>query len=178
MFEQPYFEPSDETEELDVAAPRRQIKIAFFKGSPKVWFHRFIRWWTKSIYSHVELLLDEETWVSISPALLSTVTTRIVTSYEPDDWDFLEFGVSDVQHHAMKEFIAEITGDGYDWLGMLLSQVLPFIIKSRNKWYCSSFIAHCLVSSGLIKPRRLGIYGISDLSPGRLYNILHDIIAS
>lgn len=176
MFEQPYFEPSDETEEF-VVAPSRLIRVAFFKGSPKVWFHRFIRWWTGSIYSHVELLLDEETWVSISPALLSTVTTRIVTSYDSDDWDFLDFGVSEVQHHAMKEFVSETTGDGYDWLGMLLSQILPVIIKSRNRWYCSSWLAHGLFHSSIVRWRKLGIYEIPDLSPGKLYNILHKITA-
>lgn len=176
MSEQHQSEPSDETEEF-LSPPRRQIKIAFFKGSPRVWFHRFIRWWTKSIYSHVELLLDDETWVSISPALLSTVTTRIVTSYEPGDWDFLEFGVSEIQHHALKEFIAETTGDGYDWLGMLLSQVLPVIIKARNRWYCSSWLAHGMVFAGIVKMRKVGIYEIPDLSPGKLYTILHRIIA-
>lgn len=176
MFDNPYFEPSDETEEL-VVPPSRLIKIGFYKGSPKVWFHRFIRWWTKSIYSHVELLLDEETWVSISPALLSSVTTRIVTTYEPDDWDFLEFGVSEVQHHALKEFVAETTGDGYDWVGMLLSQVLPVIVKARNRWYCSQFIAFALSHSSIMKWRKVGIYEIPDLSPGKLYTILRKIIA-
>lgn len=176
MFDNPYFEPSDETEEL-VVAPSRLIRIGFYKGSQSVWFHRFIRWWTKSIYSHVELLLDEETWVSISPALLSTVTTRIVTSYEPDDWDFLEFGVSDIQHHALKEFVSETTGDGYDWLGMLLSQILPVIIKSRNRWYCSQFIAFAMSHALVLKWRKVGIYEVPDLSPGKLHTILRRIIA-
>ena len=176
MFDNPYFEPSDETEEL-VVLPSRLIKIGFYKGSPRVWFHRFIRWWTKSIYSHVELLLDEETWVSISPALLSSVTTRIVTTYEPDDWDFLEFGVSEIQHHALKEFVAETTGDQYDWIGMLLSQILPVIVKARNRWYCSSWTFSAISYAGILKLRSLRDHEVPNLSPGKLHSILTEIFA-
>ena len=46
------------------------IKIAFFKGDREGRLHRFIRWWTKSDYSHAELIMpDGVTWVSISPFL-------------------------------------------------------------------------------------------------------------
>lgn len=148
------------------------IKIAFFKGGNERWLHRFVKWWTRSKYSHVELLLNDETWVSISPFIRARVETKIVLNYSEADWDFIEFSISETQIRALKDFVAETTGDGYDWPGMLLSQIMPFIIKSRGKWYCSSFIAHCLAYSSVIKLRRLGLYEIPDLHPGKLYGIL------
>jgi hypothetical protein len=152
------------------------IKVAFYKGSEKDFHHRFIRWWTKSKYSHVELILNNgDLWISISPFLYSKVTTRIKVNWNLDDWDFLEFKITDVQMLSLKDFIAETTGDGYDWPGMLLSQVLPYIIKSRGKWYCSSWIAHALSHSGIISFRKAGIYEVPDLHPGRLYSILQTI---
>lgn len=161
---------SPDTEEIPTVG--NIIKVAFFKGDKKVLHHRFIRWWTGSIYSHAELLLDEDTWVSISPFLYSKVEARIKTYYDKSDWDFISFNISDAQLYAMKDFIAETTDEGYDWVGMLLSQVGPFIIRSRNRWYCSSWIAHCLSHSGIMRWRKAGIYEIPDLHPGKLYQIL------
>lgn len=152
------------------------IQIAFYKGGKKNWHHRFIRWWTKSKYSHAELVLNEgELWVSISPFLYSKVTTRIKVDWESNDWDFIEFKITDLQMASLKDFIAETTGDGYDWPGMLLSQILPCIIKSRRKWYCSSWIAHALSHSGVISFRKAGIYEVPDLHPGKLFFILSTI---
>jgi hypothetical protein len=166
-------ERDDDTEDLSNLI---YIKIAFFKGDRKKFHHRFIRWWTKSTYSHAELVLpDGETWVSISPFIYSQVGARIKTNFEERDWDFIIFEISEKQLHSLKDFISETTGDEYDWPGMLMSQILPFIIKSRQKWYCSSWIAHALSHAGIIKWRKLGIYEVPDLHPGKLYHILSKI---
>jgi hypothetical protein len=91
------------------------------------------------------------------------------------DWDYLDFYVTRDEMHALKDFISETTGDGYDWTGMLLSQVLPFIVKGKGRWYCSSWIAHALSHAGIVKWKRLGIYELPDLHPGRLYEILSQV---
>ena len=53
-----------------------KIRVAFFKGDKGRWLHRFIRWYTKSKYSHAELVMpDDETWAGISPFLTSKVGT-------------------------------------------------------------------------------------------------------
>lgn len=161
----------DTTEE--VSKDFHIIKVAFFKDRGRSAHHKFIRWWTGSQYSHAELVLnDDETWVSISPFIYSKVGARLKTSFDKSEWDFIEFKISDRQLESLKDFISETTGDGYDWIGMLLSQVLPVIVKSRGKWYCSSWIAHALSHAGILKWRRLGIYEIPDLHPGRLFFLL------
>lgn len=152
------------------------IRIAFFKGDRHEWHHRFVRWWTKSPYSHAEIVLDDgETWASISPFLYNRVAARIRTSVPPEDWDYLDFKVTSSELRALKDFISETTGDGYDWIGMLLSQILPIIIKGKGRWYCSSWIAHCLAHAGIIRWKKLGIYEFPDLHPGRLHDILSQV---
>ena len=43
------------------------IKVAFYKAQGD-YINKIVRWWTKSKYSHAELILpDDVTWISISP---------------------------------------------------------------------------------------------------------------
>lgn len=158
-----------------------EIKVAFYKGRGS-WKNKIIRWWTKSPYSHAELVLPNGiTWVSISPFLTAKVSARSI--YEVDnieDWDFLSFELSwrePVREYQIKQlygFIEETNGAKYDWTGMILSQMFPYLIKHRDRWYCSEWIAHALVKARLVKWDRLQIYRTPNLSPGKLYEILKD----
>ena len=69
-----------------------QIQVAFYKGGGG-WLHKVIRWWTKSPYSHAELVMpDGKTWISISPFLTSRVAARIKYKVEnPENWEYLKF---------------------------------------------------------------------------------------
>ena len=52
------------------------VKIAFYKGKGN-WINKIIRWWTRSNYSHAELVLPNKmTWIGISPFLSSKVESR------------------------------------------------------------------------------------------------------
>lgn len=149
------------------------VRVAFFKGDRDSRLHRFVRWWTKSKYSHAEIVLDEsKTWVSISPFLYSKVEKRTDVLEDSDNWDFLEINVTQKQLDALEDFIEETVGDGYDWFGMISSQLLPLIIKGKRRWYCSQWIAHALAHAGIFKWSKVGIYDTPDLHPGRLYEIL------
>jgi len=156
-----------------------EIKIAFYKGKGN-WKNKVIRWWTKSPYSHVELILpDGITWVSISPMLTSTVSERnIDTVKNLNDWDILSFELSwrepvrDYQLGQLYNFIEETKGAKYDWLGMIMSQMFPYLIKHRDRWYCSEWIAHALVKARIVQWDNLQIYRTPNLSPGKLYEIL------
>ena len=67
-----------------------KVKIAFYKG-PGDWKNKIIRWWTKSPYSHAELIMpDNFTWIGISPLLTSTVSARKKVDFDLDNWDFVE----------------------------------------------------------------------------------------
>ena len=60
----------------------------------------------------------------------------------------------------------------YDWVGMLLSQCLPFHIKEKNKWYCSEWILYALRISNIIDWKIIKIFDQADLSPAKLHDIL------
>jgi hypothetical protein len=156
-----------------------EIKVAFYRGKGN-WKNKIIRWWTKSPYSHAELILpDGITWVSISPFLTSTVSARSAYQVKNlDDWDFLTFDLSwrepvrNYQVEQLHNFIGETNGAKYDWVGMILSQMFPYLIKHRDKWYCSEWIAHALVKARVVKWEKLQIYRTPNLSPGKLYELL------
>jgi len=149
-----------------------KISVAFYKGEGS-WKNKLIRWWTKSPYSHAELILpDEETWISISPLLTSKVQSRIKTSYIKTNWDFIEIPITPGQLGVILEFYNSTQGCDYDWIGMFFSQFLPFHIKRKGKWYCSEWIAYALRISCVIDWRLIKIYDRADLSPSMLYKII------
>jgi|TARA_R110000824_G_scaffold314654_2_gene501527 hypothetical protein len=149
-----------------------KIKVAFFKGEGS-WKNKVIRWWTTSPFSHVELILpDEKTWISISPFLTSRVAARHKEQVNHSNWEFIEIEVTEQQVVVIKEFYEFTEGCRYDWIGMLLSQFLPFHIKRRNKWYCSEWIAYALRISCVIDWKLIKIYDRCDLSPAVLYSII------
>ena len=158
-----------------------EVKVAFYKGKGG-WKNKIIRWWTKSPYSHAELVLPNGiTWISISPFLTAKVAARSVYQVENlEDWDFLSFELSwrePVREYQIKQlygFIEETNGAKYDWTGMILSQVFPYLIKHRDRWYCSEWIAHALVKARVVKWDKLQIYRTPNLSPGKLYEILKE----
>ena len=149
-----------------------KIRVAFYKG-PGDWRNKIIRWWTKSPYTHAELVMpDSYTWISISPFLSSKVDSRIKTDFDLKNWDFVELDIDDEQHGVLLDFFEDTKGCAYDWIGMIMSQLLPFHIKRKNKWYCSEWIAYALRIAGIINWRVIKIYDRCDLSPGVLYNII------
>ena len=156
-----------------------EIQIAFYKGHGG-WTHKIIRWWTKSPYSHAELIMpDGKTWVSISPFLTSRVAPRIKHKLEkPEEWDFLVFKLSErepvrnYQLDQLYKFIEKTQGCKYDWTGMIMSQLCPFLVKRRDKWYCSEWIAHAMVNSRIVMWDDVYLYDTPDLHPGKLYEIL------
>lgn len=152
-----------------------KIKIAFYKGKGD-WANAIVRWWTKSIYSHAELILpDEKSWVGISPFVKSEVARRIILEHNYTDWDFIDIEISQEQYKVILQFLEDTEGQGYDWIGMLLSQFLPCKIKHRNRWYCSEWIAYALRIACVFNWRTLRLYDRQDLSPAILYDLIMDM---
>ena len=151
-----------------------KITIAFYKGHGDI-LNKIVRWWTNSKYSHAELILDDcETWISISPKLLSKIEASKKFFASPADWDFITLDVDSEQYQTILDFY-ETKGSGYDWIGMLLSQFLPFRIKTENRWYCSEWIAYALRIACVVDWKTIKIYERKDLSPGVLHEIVYKV---
>ena len=159
-----------------------KIKVAFFKGDKHLRLHRFIRWWTKSPYSHAELVLpDGEQWAGISPFLTSRVGIReksISPENQKANWDYLTFTlnwrepVREYQVSQLNKFIEKTMGSRYDWIGLIISNLTPFLVKKRDRWYCSEWIAHALVNARIVMWDDMDLYDTPEMSPGKLYNLL------
>ena len=148
------------------------IKIAFYKGRGRL-RDRFIRWWTRSPYSHVELVLpNNEGWIGIYPPDSPRVRKNVVNIYNESDWDFIELPVTEKQVESISEFYDLTRNQSYDWIGMTLSHVIPFRIKQINKWYCSEWVAYALGLSGIIDWKALKLYNRNQLPPNLLYDII------
>lgn len=152
-----------------------EIKIAFYKGDGDI-LNKIVRWWTNSKYSHAELVLpDDVTWIGISPFIKSKVESRKKLIVDNLDWDFVKIKITEEQYQTIIDFFNETRGRGYDWIGMSLSQFLPFRIKHHNRWYCSEWIAYALRIACVIDWKIIKIYDRKDLSPGVLYSIVSEI---
>ena len=152
-----------------------KIKVAFYKGKGN-FINGIVRWWTKSVYSHAEIVLpDGITWIGISPFLKSKVASRKKIIIDYSEWDFVDININQEQLDIIMEFFEYTEGHGYDWIGMLLSQFLPCKIKHKKRWYCSEWIAYALRIACVIDWRIIKIYDRKDLSPAILYNLVVDI---
>ena len=148
------------------------IWIALYKGKG-TFVNYIVRKWTKSQYSHAELILeDKKTWIGISPYINAEVVKRQVEDYNPAKWDFYKINITEEQHKSIIDFYDLTKGTKDDWIGMLLSQFLPFRIKQENKWYCSEWILYALRISCVIDWKLIKIFDQSDLSPAKLHQIL------
>ena len=148
------------------------LKIAFYKGDGLL-RDRFIRRWTKSKYSHVELVIESKGWwMGIRPPNDPVVRKNIMHICNDDDWDFIEIPVSKDEVDKVIQFYNKTSGMGYDWIGMILSHLTPFKVRIPNRWYCSEWVAYALSVSKILTWNQLKLYDVARMPPGRLYNLL------
>lgn len=76
-----------------------EAKVAFYKGKGR-WHNRFIRYWTRSKYSHAELVIDEECY-TIEPFIVEGVR-KTKCNYVESEWDFISFHITEEQKDILK----------------------------------------------------------------------------
>ncbi len=126
------------------------IKLAFYKAKGK-WRNRLIRIWTRGPYSHCEVLLNESNGRCVSSSEMDDGVRYKFIQLHPDHWDIVDVTgttLKQITRFADPLVKAQLK---YDWLGILLSQVLPLARHSKNKWFCSEF---CAAAIGLPKPQK------------------------
>ncbi len=141
------------------------MKIAFLKG--KGILDRLIQIWTLSKYSHCEMVFTDGMTVGTSLGMPFTVTKQTNAFYSPGLWDMVEVKLTPDEEEKVKKFALEQVGKKYDWMGIYLSQILPFRMQKTNKWFCSELCVASLQQVGKvsdIKPCRV--------SPGKLSKML------
>lgn len=119
------------------------MQLAFYKGG-KRFFDRMVQWWTRSSYSHCELVFgyvpgSEAAECASSSKLDGGVRIKLI-DLAPDRWDLVDLPFSD--EAAARDWFQLHLGENYDVKG-LLGFVGP--IKGRSKkWFCSEACAAAL----------------------------------
>lgn len=136
-----------------------KFQAAFYKGTrPGLAgiYSRVVRWWTKSDYSHVELVLaNRRAWSSSFED--GGVRAKLI-DFDPARWDLVDLPPA-LEQAAVAWFEAH-RGAGYDLVGNLQFVLSP-IPHSRRRWFCSEAVAAAL---GIPDPWRY--------SPGTLASAL------
>lgn len=119
------------------------IRLAFYKGKGN-WVDKVIKWWTKSQYSHVEVVVGD-TWISSSPRDGGVRSMRM-ESYNVEHWDIIDY--PGVTSGDVFDLFRRTKGNDYDFIGILLSvgilKRFRFGVHCKKEWFCSEFIAECL----------------------------------
>jgi hypothetical protein len=131
------------------------LRAAFYKGThaglPGV-YNRLVRWWTRSPYSHVELLFIENgvpgRWLAASASYMDGGVRHKVIDFDPALWDFVE--LPDNLWSDAWEWFLEHDEQAYDLLGNL-HFVFSAIGDDKRKWFCSEA---CAAALGMPDPER------------------------
>lgn len=118
------------------------MQVAFYKSArPGLAgiYNRLVAWWTKSPYSHVELVLS--TGRSWSASFEDGGVRSKLIDFDPKKWDLV-----DVPAHlepAAAAWFARNRGAKYDLRGNLQFILAP-AGESENRWFCSEAVAAAL----------------------------------
>ena len=113
-------------------------QLAFYKAKNGTWADKLIAWWTKSEFSHVELI-HEGWWYSTSPRDGEVRRKRIV--YNEDNWKFVDV---ELDEEWLAGVFSKTKGQKYDWINIFLTQVVPLGIENKEKWICSEWCGYVL----------------------------------
>lgn len=130
------------------------MELALYKGEFKSTFlnrifNILIKWWTKSKYSHVELVIkhgeNPKNWRWISSENFIGVRSKLI-QYNPDNWDFIK--LTNLNEQDTLDFLNDKIGAKYDWKGIFLSNIFKLEQHDVDKWFCSELCFAALIKGG------------------------------
>jgi hypothetical protein len=132
------------------------LRAAFYKGThaglPGI-YNRLVRWWTRSLYSHVELILADGPKTGFSYAASSSAMDGGVRfksiEFDPALWDIVPLPDHMDENAAWHWFINH-EGQSYDLLGNVHFVLSP-VADDKRKWFCSEA---CAAALGMPNPER------------------------
>lgn len=137
------------------------IRVAFYKASGKIG-DKLIRLWTGGPYSHCEVVMDG---MAYSASQYHNAVRAWHFQEDHNKWDIVE--LDSLDENIILTFFRNELGKKYDWLGIFLSQLFPFQIHNKSKWFCSEICHEALVVGGL-----KSAFKSQEVDPNTLYKIL------
>ena len=116
-----------------------QIKIHFYKARNGKIRDKIVG--LVSIFSHVELEINGVCYSSSNRD--KGVRSKVIDTSNAQKW--LSFDLKkDIDENICLLYFESVRGQKYDWLNILLTQLIKLDIQSDNKQICSEFVANCL----------------------------------
>lgn len=115
------------------------MKVAFYKAKGIVG-NALVRWWTKSAYSHCELVLPSGECVS-SSLMDGGVRTKMI-DLDPAKWDVID--VPWANEVTVMFHLGRTDGQPYDWWAMIGSMLFNRRSHATKAAFCSEWCAEAL----------------------------------
>lgn len=120
------------------------VKLALYKGRGNLG-NALIRWWTKSEYSHCEVVALSQYGYSSSIRDGGVRMKKI--DWNPDHWDFIELPWADVG--CVTELYVKTAGEPYGYWDLLTRQIFNRPGDAPG-WFCSEW---CAAALGFASPQ-------------------------
>lgn len=125
------------------AAQTELVQLALYKARGRIG-NRLIRWWTRSQYSHCELILNG---IAYSSSLQDGGVRNKHIDFDPDHWDILPLPW--VNAARLRAHYQDTAGQPYGWPDLIWRQILNRAGNSKG-WFCSEW---CAAVIGLPNPQ-------------------------
>lgn len=130
------------------------VQLALRKNDTRL-TARAIQWWTGSIYSHCELVVDG--WCYSSSAMDGGVRCKQIR-LDPEKWDVVDLAwVSAAQ---VLKYFRQTDDERYGWLGLIVSQLFNLNRETKGAQFCSQWCAGAL---GLPSPASYSPHTLAEL---------------
>lgn len=141
------------------------MQLAFYKGKSDGFFGKAIKWWTKSEFSHVEILFQGGVSWSSSFKDGGVRFKRIPAN--ANKWIYVDMPMVEPAAEAtIRAWCASKIGSAYGaW--DCARFVLPFLRSRPSQWFCSEAVLSALQSQWRFLNHRP-----DKISPGALYKIV------
>jgi len=129
------------------------IKLAMYKGKGMLG-NAIVRAWTRSPYSHCELI-DTDIGRYMSSSMMDGGVRAKAMELKPWHWDVIDLPWADAD--AVLRHYAATKGQGYSWVDLLRNQMLNRPFDQRDRSFCSEWCAAALglPNPGMYSPRGL-----------------------
>jgi hypothetical protein len=112
-----------------------------FQRNPQTWIGKFICWWTQSDYFHCSMIFSDGRQFA---ATSQSGCTWSNSPSDPKNWEFIEVPLVPEQENKIRAFCSQEAGCGYDWWGLVISQLAHFRRSHAEKFFCSELVAAAL----------------------------------
>lgn len=136
------------------------MRLALYKGKGQIG-NAIIRWWTKSPYSHCEVVIDG---IGYTSSLMDGGVRAKHIDFDPEKWDFVDLPWA--SEPRVEQLYALTQAEPYGWLDLFKRQFFNRPGNDRG-WFCSEWCAAalCLPNPQLYSPATLGDYCKSRIEP-------------